>query len=116
MQRGSQVALYRRKHGHIHLTGHRIGLEEVVFYYRDGESPKMLLGRFPTLSLALLHKTIAFYLENQAEVMATSRARIRKSSGSMLPPGSVRVRRNYASASKPYAAPRGLETCPCFIC
>ena len=30
----------------------------------------MLLGFFPTLSLALIHKVIAFYLENQAEVDA----------------------------------------------
>jgi hypothetical protein len=27
----------------------------------------MLAEEFPTLSLALIHKTIAFYLENQAE-------------------------------------------------
>jgi hypothetical protein len=30
----------------------------------------MLIEQFPTLSLALVHKVIAFYLENQAEVDA----------------------------------------------
>jgi hypothetical protein len=28
----------------------------------------MLLGQFPTLPLSLIHKTIAYYLENQAAV------------------------------------------------
>ena len=28
----------------------------------------MLLGQFPTLPLALIHKTLAYYLENQAAV------------------------------------------------
>ena len=54
--------------GSIRLTGHRIALEHMVFYYNQGYSPEMLLGQFPSLSLALIHKVIAFYLENQAEV------------------------------------------------
>jgi uncharacterized protein (DUF433 family) len=54
--------------GEIRLTGHRIGLYHVVFFYNEGYSPEMLVGQFPTLSLALVHKVIAFYLENQAEV------------------------------------------------
>ena len=56
--------------GEIRLTGHRIGLYHVVFYYNEGYSPEMLVEQFPTLSLALVHKVIAFYLENQAEVDA----------------------------------------------
>ena len=56
--------------GEIRLTGHRIGLFHVVRYYNEGFSPEMLSEQFPTLSLALLHKVIAFYLENQAEVDA----------------------------------------------
>jgi uncharacterized protein (DUF433 family) len=54
----------------IRLAGHRIGLHDVVLYYNEGYSPEMLVGQFPTLSLVLVHKTIAFYLENQAEVDA----------------------------------------------
>jgi uncharacterized protein (DUF433 family) len=56
--------------GEIRLTGHRIGLSDIVAYYNEGYSPEMLAGQFPTLSLALIHKVIAFYLENQAEVDA----------------------------------------------
>jgi uncharacterized protein (DUF433 family) len=55
-------------HGYIHVAGHRVGLGDVVHYYRQGDSPEMLHARFPTISLPLCHKIIAFYLENQAAV------------------------------------------------
>src|SRR5580704_15221912 len=56
--------------GDIRLTGHRIGLFHVVHCYNEGYSPEMLLGEYPTLPLALIHKVIAFYLENRDEVDA----------------------------------------------
>jgi uncharacterized protein (DUF433 family) len=56
--------------GDIHVTGHRIGLHDVVFYYNEGYSAEALLEAFPTLSLALIHKIIAFYLENADDVNA----------------------------------------------
>ena len=56
--------------GEIRLTGHRIGLEHVVQFYKEGFSPEMLHEQYPTLPLALVHKVIAFYLENQTEVDA----------------------------------------------
>lgn len=58
------------EYGAIRLTGHRIGLEHVVQSYNEGYSAEMILCEFPTLPLALIHKVIAFYLENQAEVDA----------------------------------------------
>jgi uncharacterized protein (DUF433 family) len=57
-------------HGYIHLAGHRIGLRHVVDLYNDGYTPEMLQDHFPTLPLALLHKVIAFYLENRTDVDA----------------------------------------------
>src|SRR5262245_61788368 len=54
--------------GEIHLTGHRIGLLHLVHYYNEGYSPEMFVCQYPTLPLALVHKVIAFYLENRAEV------------------------------------------------
>jgi uncharacterized protein (DUF433 family) len=54
--------------GEIRLTGHRIGVYHVVHYYNNGYSAEMLACQYPTLSLALIHKVIAFYLENKAEV------------------------------------------------
>jgi uncharacterized protein (DUF433 family) len=62
--------LTRDADGYIHVTGHRIGLQDVVYYYNEGHSPETLLEAFPTLSLALIHKTIAFYLEHSADVDA----------------------------------------------
>jgi uncharacterized protein (DUF433 family) len=53
--------------GEITLTGHRIGLYHIVHYYQEGFSAEMLACQYPTLPLALIHKTIGFYLENQTE-------------------------------------------------
>ena len=54
--------------GFIHVTGHRIGLQHLVHYYNEGYSPEMLACEYPTLSLAVIHKVIGYYLESQAEV------------------------------------------------
>jgi uncharacterized protein (DUF433 family) len=56
--------------GYIHVTGHRIGLQDLVYYYNQGFSPEMLQEAFPTLSLAVIHKVLGFYLEQQAEADA----------------------------------------------
>jgi uncharacterized protein (DUF433 family) len=62
--------LNQENNGEIRLSGHRIGLYHVVSYYNDGFSPEMLACQYPTLPLALIHKVIAFYLENRPEVDA----------------------------------------------
>src|SRR5262245_57851333 len=62
--------LTRDASGEIRLTGHRIGLFHLVHHYNEGFSPEMLVGQYPTLPLPLVHKVIAFYLENLAEVDA----------------------------------------------
>ncbi|MDB5299628.1 MAG: hypothetical protein JWO87_1291 [Phycisphaerales bacterium] len=51
--------------GFIHAKGHRIGLHHVIRLYNDGASAEMIAAHYPTLSLALVHKIIGFYLENQ---------------------------------------------------
>ncbi len=56
--------------GFIHLTGHRIGLHHLVRMYADGSSPEMIAAHYPSLPLALIHRVIAFYLENQSDVEA----------------------------------------------
>ena len=60
--------LKREPTGEIRFTGRRIGLYHFVEYYNDGCSAEMLACQFPDISLATLHKAIAFYLENRAEV------------------------------------------------
>jgi uncharacterized protein (DUF433 family) len=54
--------------GYIHLAGHRIGLQDVAYYYNEGCSAEELCEVFPTIPLSLVHKVIAFYLEHAAEV------------------------------------------------
>ena len=54
--------------GYIHLAGHRIGLQDVAYYYNEGCSAEELCEVFPTLPLILVHKVIAFYLEHPTEV------------------------------------------------
>lgn len=54
--------------GYIHVAGHRIGLQDLVYYYNEGQSAEALVETFPTLSLALIHKLIAFYLDYRGEV------------------------------------------------
>lgn len=56
--------------GYIHVAGHRIGLQDLVYYYNEGHSAEALLDLFPTLSLADIHKVIAFYLDHRPEVDA----------------------------------------------
>jgi len=56
--------------GYIHLIDYRIGIQDIVFHYNEGYSAEMLLEEYPTLSLALIHKSLGFYLDNRAEIDA----------------------------------------------
>ena len=89
-------------HGEIMLQGHRIALHHIVPYYNEGYSAEMLLGLFPTLSLPLIHKVIAFYLENHADVdvyVAAQKGEIdRLASAPADGPGTVELRRRLATA------------------
>ncbi len=60
--------LTRHADDDIRLTGHRIGIYTVVRLYREGQSAEQIAEELPSLGLALVYKTLAFYLENQAEV------------------------------------------------
>ncbi len=60
--------LHADEGGEIFLAGHRVTLYQVLQNYREGFSAEMLAAAYPTVPLALVHKVIAFYLENQAEV------------------------------------------------
>ena len=50
---------------YIRLAGHRIGLTQVIEFYQRGYSAEMIREQFPSLSLALIYKVLAFYLEGQ---------------------------------------------------
>lgn len=56
--------------GEIRLTGHRICLEHVIAFYREGYTPEQLHEEYPTLSPELIQQVIDFYLQNRSEVDA----------------------------------------------
>jgi uncharacterized protein (DUF433 family) len=73
--------LTRNQYGEIRLTGHRVGLLHIVDRYNEGCSAEAIVCEYPTLTLASVHKVIAFYLENQGDVdayIAATRAEIER--------------------------------------
>jgi len=56
--------------GWIHVTGHRIGLTDIVPFFNEGYSAEAIAARYPTLPPALVYRIIGFYLEHQDEVDA----------------------------------------------
>ena len=52
----------------IRIVGHRVSLYHVLKEFNLGHSAEEISFRFPTLKLATIHKIIAFYLDNQAEI------------------------------------------------
>ena len=60
--------LTKAEDGDIVLTDHRIGLHHLVEKYHAGFSPEMLVCQYPSLSLSLVHRVIAFYLDHRPEV------------------------------------------------
>jgi uncharacterized protein (DUF433 family) len=89
--------LAQDRYGFILVAGHRVGLRHVVDLYNDGLTPEMLHDHFPTLPLALVHKVIAFYLENRDEVDAYIRqsreALDRQAAGPQQGPDAAELRR-----------------------
>jgi uncharacterized protein (DUF433 family) len=57
----------------IRIKGHRIGIQHVLEYYRDGFSPEQIAQEFPGLSMEKIHATIIYCLHNRSEVDAYMR-------------------------------------------
>ena len=62
--------LQQDRYGYIHVAEHRIGIDDIVLCYNDGFSAEMLVAQYPTLTLALIHKVLGFYLENREAIDA----------------------------------------------
>src|SRR4051812_31178488 len=90
--------------GEIRLTGHRISLYDVAKRYQQGYSPEMIHEEFPTISLALIHKVIAFCLENQKEVdayVSAYRAELMEQEAAHVPSAAAeRIRQKLRSKSR----------------
>ncbi|HEY4691182.1 MAG TPA: DUF433 domain-containing protein [Anaerolineae bacterium] len=54
----------------IRIKGHRVGIDDVLYYYLEGYAPEEIAGHLPSLSLEQIHATITYYLRNRGEVDA----------------------------------------------
>jgi len=54
----------------IRIKATRVGIETVLWDYKEGASPEETVLRYPTLSLEQVHATIIYYLANRAKVEA----------------------------------------------
>ena len=61
------LPLHRDAGGMIRVGVTRVTLESVLNAYLEGESAEGIVERFPTLDLADVHATIAWFLRNRAE-------------------------------------------------
>ncbi len=52
----------------IRVKGTRIGLDDVVYAYRQGMTPDEIAVRYHSLTLEQVHGVIAYYLRNRSEV------------------------------------------------
>jgi|SRR6516165_9406511 uncharacterized protein (DUF433 family) len=54
--------------GAYRISGTRVSLDSVIHAYWEGRLPQAIAADFPTLNLAQIHGTIAFYLSYREEV------------------------------------------------
>ena len=53
---------------YIRIKGHRIGIDNVLFYFLEGYTPEEIRATYPDLSLEKIYATITYYLHNKPEV------------------------------------------------
>src|SRR5215210_3471994 len=62
--------------GTIRVGQSRVTLDTVIEAYRRGDNPEVIVRQFPAVTLAEVYGTIAYYLQHQAELDASLRARL----------------------------------------
>ncbi len=58
----------RPRDGNVYIGDTRVTLASIVILWRNGETPGAIHDEFPTVRLAAIYGTIAYYLDHQAEV------------------------------------------------
>jgi uncharacterized protein (DUF433 family) len=48
----------------IRIKGHRVGIDNVLFYFLEGYTPEEIRAVYPELSLEKIYATITYYLQN----------------------------------------------------
>jgi uncharacterized protein (DUF433 family) len=54
--------------GTIRVSGTRVMLDTLIGFYQQGETPEALHEAFPSVPLADIYATIAYYLAHQQEI------------------------------------------------
>lgn len=54
----------------IRIKGHRIGIDDVLAYYRDGYTAEEIVAELPSLTLEEVYATITYYLHNRSKIDA----------------------------------------------
>ena len=89
------VALTKDEHGFIRVSGTRIGLELLVYAFREGRSPEDILRSYDTLALADIYSVFTYYLRHTDEVNAymaeheRKAAQVRARTEAWCPPGGL---------------------------
>ena len=52
----------------IRIRGHRIGIDDVLYYYLEGHTLSEIAERFPTLNMEKICATLTYYYRNQTEM------------------------------------------------
>ena len=52
----------------IRIKGHRIGIDDVLYYYLEGHSLPEIVERFPTLNMEKICAALTYYYRHQAEM------------------------------------------------
>ncbi len=60
--------LTRDELGQIDLSGHRVGLEHIVYFHNLGETAEQLVDRFPSLGVDHVRRVLDFYREHRGAV------------------------------------------------
>jgi uncharacterized protein (DUF433 family) len=87
----------------IRIKGHRIGIDDVLAYYREGYTAEEIAAQFPSLSLEEIYATLTYYLHQRpavdaylARVEALREQSQREQDAQPLPPVAQRIRERRA--------------------
>lgn len=56
------------EYGTIRITGSRVSLDSIIHHYKLGATAEEIACKFPSVSLADIHLTIAYYLSHREAV------------------------------------------------
>jgi uncharacterized protein (DUF433 family) len=62
------VPLKMDEHGYVRVIGTRVGLDVIVYSFREGSTPEEIVQQYPTVKLADAYSVIAYYLREREDV------------------------------------------------